>query len=105
MTFVSIKDVIHEKSWRGPTRGVFLGLRVEKLLNELLPQHFPEIADKVAFRFFRSNELHLFTISPTVSQEVYLNSANLLKKLNESLGGRAVKEIKLKIKPTPILAT
>lgn len=97
MTFAPIGETIKEKAWRGPAKGVYLSLRVEKVLNELFPQLLPQVDNKAKMLSYREGKLTLLTPSSAISQEVYLHSTEFIKKLNESLGGRAVEEIKLKI--------
>lgn len=98
MAFLPISETLKQESWRGPTRGVFLSLRVEKLLNQLLPQLLPPLADKVGMHSYREGKLTLSTSSPTTSQEVFLYTKALKRRLNEALGGKVVEEIKLKIR-------
>lgn len=97
MTFASVSETLEQKSWRGPARGVYLSLRIEKILEELLPQILPSMASKIKMYSYREGRLSLFVSSPALSQEIYLNSAMIIKRLNELLGGKAVEEIKLKI--------
>lgn len=97
MSFVPIGETIKRGSWPGTTRGIFLSLRVEKVLDELLPKFLPSVAIKVKIRSFRQGKLTLLTSSPAVSQEIFLNSAVITKELNKLLGGKIVEEIKLKI--------
>lgn len=93
MTFAPIAETIRQKAWRGPAKGIYLSLRIEKVLSELLPQLFPSLADKIKMLSYRERRLSLLTPSPTVSQEVYLNSALITKRLNESLGGKVVEKV------------
>lgn len=97
MSFVPIGETIKRGCWLGTTRGILLSLRVEKVLNELLPKFLPSLASKVKIRSFRQGKFTLLTSSPAVSQEIFLNSAVIKKELNKLLGGKIVEEIKLKV--------
>lgn len=48
----------------------------------------------------RDGKLSLLTPSPTVSQEVYLNSAVIIKEVNRTLGEKVIEKLGFKIEPT-----
>ena len=91
-TFAPIGETIKQKAWRGPGKGIYLSLRIEKALGGLLPRGVKMLS-------YREGKLSLLTPSPAVSQEAYLNSAVIIKKLNESLGGKVVEKIGFRLSP------
>ena len=91
MGFESLGKTL-ERPFRGsPIRPALLALKVEKETQKHLPAY-------AKFISFREGRITLATPSPAHSQELYLQGRELIKKVNESLGGKAVEDIRLRIK-------
>lgn len=91
MSFESLGKTL-ERPFRGsPIRPALLALKVEKEIQKHLPAY-------AKFISFREGRITLATLSPAHSQELYLQGRELIKKVNESLGGKVVEEIKYRVR-------
>ncbi|MDP1710439.1 MAG: DciA family protein [candidate division WWE3 bacterium] len=89
MAFEKIGQSFEHSFRRGPIRSAVLALRVEKEAQK----HLPDWARMISFR---EGRLLLATPSPAHSQELYLQSLQLRQKINASLQGKAVEEIRFR---------
>ena len=90
MAFEKIGQSLDHFTRRSPIRAAATALKVEQETQKHLPQWAGMIS-------FREGRLLLGTPSPAHSQELYLQSRELKKKINEGLGGKVVAEVKFRV--------
>jgi len=90
--FEPIKETLDRTSRRGPMRGPLLAIQVEKACRKFLPDWAEMIS-------FKEGRLTVSAPSSAHSSELYLQSRELQKKVNEELGGKTVKEIRYRTTP------
>lgn len=89
MAFEALEDTLSQAFRRGPIRATVQALRVEEVAKRLLPGW----AEMVSFR---EGRLILAAPSPGHTQELFLQSDELKKKINAELGGKIVEEIRFR---------
>lgn len=89
MAFEKIGSSLEHSFRRGPIRSAVLALQVEKEAQK----HLPDWARMVSFH---EGRLILATPSPAHSQELYLQSSQIRRMINEGLGGKVVEEIRFR---------
>ena len=90
MAFEKISQSFEQPFSRGPIRSAVLALQVEREAQKELPEWARMIS-------FREGRLLLGTPSPAHSQELYLQSLQLRRKINISLQGEIVKEVRFRV--------
>jgi predicted nucleic acid-binding Zn ribbon protein len=95
MSFEPLKDTLDKTFKRGPIKATVLALTVEKECKKILPK---ELEAKMIS--FRQGRLLIATTSSSRAQELYLQSREIAKKINEGLGKKAVEEIRYRIRDT-----
>jgi len=86
MAFETVGDTLNQSFHRGPIHATVLALKVEVEAKKILPSWATMIS-------FREGRLLVSTPSPSHAQELYLNSAVLIRNINEALGGKVVEKI------------
>lgn len=92
MTFESLGETLDRSLPRGPIGGVILALKVEKATEKNFPPNL-----KAEMTSYRKGRLSVSVPSATHAQEVFLQSREMLRKINEELGRKVVKEIRFRI--------
>ncbi|MEX1061883.1 MAG: DciA family protein [Patescibacteria group bacterium] len=85
--FESLKESL-EKSWRrSPLKGAILAIKVEEALRELLPQETKMIS-------FKEGKLILGTSSASQANNLFIQSRQIKKDINQALGAKVVERIR-----------
>ena len=90
MAFEQVGQSLDHLTRRSPIRSAALALKVEQEFQK----HLPDWAKMISFR---EGRLLIGTPSPAHSQEIFLQSRELKRKINEGLGGKVVEEIKYRV--------
>jgi len=91
MAFEQLSQSLDHLTRRSPIRVAVTALKVEREAKK----HLPPWAKMISFR---EGRLLIGTPSPAHSQEIFLQSRELKRKVNEGLGGKVVEEIRYRIK-------
>ena len=96
MTFTKVKDILPKVlNQKGLKRQAESGLICEKW-DEVVKNHFPEdFCNQTKVISFKNGELKVAVLNSSVGQELQLHSSDLVKKLNNLLGDKAVKRIRI----------
>jgi len=90
VAFEQVGQSLDHLTRRSPIRSAALALKVEQESQK----HLPAWAKMISFR---EGRLLIGTPSPSHSQEIYLQSRELKRKINEGLGGKVVEEIRYRV--------
>lgn len=98
MSFEPIRNIITQAKWQqSPAKMALTNWSIERALTEVLQITLPRLVDKVKLINYKEGRLILKTSSPSISQEVYLNSNQIAGKLNEFFERKVVEKIRFKL--------
>lgn len=92
----SLKDILNSKSISASP--LIKGIRASQIItaaeNVLAKMFGPEIKDHAAPAYFKNQTLAIACLSTTVAQEIKINEAEFIKKINSLVPGANVLKIK-----------
>lgn len=89
MTFEPLKETLDKSLRRSPVRSAALAVKVENEVEREAPRWTKMIS-------FKDGKLTLSVPSPSHAQELYLKSRELMRKINEGVGGKTVERIRFR---------
>ena len=90
MTFESLKESLDKSFIRGPLKPAVLAIKVEEEVEKKAPRWAKMVS-------FKDGRLTLEVPSPAHAQELYLESRELLKKINEGVGRKVSDKIRFRV--------
>lgn len=90
MTFEPLKETLDRSLRRSPVRSAALAIKVENEVKKGAPRWVEMIS-------FKDGKLTLSVPSPSHAQELYLKSRELIRKINEGVGGKTVEKIRFRV--------